>query len=117
MDAISVLLSQDEVDLEAVFAALPEMIDTSSQTDPDYVDLESEVPLGLAIKFANLVGLCLEANGKGFKSGQVRKLMLLLEKSKALYKFKPLLAEIREFTNKELAQLLYFSECLCEIQE
>jgi len=116
MDAISILLSQDEIDLEAVFAALPEMANSSSQTDSSIVDLESEVPLGLAIKFANLIGLCLENNGKGFKPGQIRKLIQLLDKSESLQIFKPLLNEIRDFTNKELGQLLYFSECICEAQ-
>ena len=116
MDAISLLLSQDDIDLEAVFAALPEMANSSSQTESTIYDLESLVPLGKAIKFANLIGLCLEHNGKGFKPGQIKRLLQLIDRSEALRSFKPLVNEIRDFTSKELEQLLFFSECICEAQ-
>ena len=79
-------------------------------------DLESLVPLGKAIKFANLIGLCLEHNGKGFKPGQIKRLLQLIDRSEALRSFKPLVNEIRDFTSKELEQLLFFSECICEAQ-
>jgi hypothetical protein len=115
MDPISLLLEMPEVDLDAIFKAIPEKIDSSTQTENNVIDFESLVPLGRAIQVSNLIGMCLQDRKAhlGFKPGQITKLLKLVKKSPALKDFEPLINDIKDFNPNELSQLLYFTECIC----
>lgn len=118
MDPITLLLEMPEVDLNAIFEAIPEKIDSSCQTKNNVIDFDSLVPLGRSIQIANLIGMCLQDRKahKGFKPGQVTKLLKLVKKSPALKDFEPLINDIKDFTPMELSQLLFFTECICCIE-
>ncbi len=115
MDPIEMLLDMPEIDLEAIFDSMPDKVDSGCQTDPEVLDLESLVPLGRAIQLGNLLGMCV--NDKKEYKGQVNNLLKLIDKSPALKDFKPIVKEILDYSKLELAQLLYFSNCIYSFRD
>ena len=114
VDACTLLVNNPNITIEEVVAAMPCTDEASSQTEDLDINLQSNIPLDLAIQFTNLLGLCINERPKGFRPSKIRRRLKVMAKTPGLKRLSKITHEIKDFSPHKMEQLLFYAISLCE---